>query len=61
MAKKVCKDCKVFYDDKECPMCKSNKVASGWQGRIFVLDASKSAVAKNIGIEKDGEYAIKVR
>ncbi|MBT4446585.1 hypothetical protein HOA92_02545 [archaeon] len=32
-----------------------------WQGRIYVKDAANSHVAKEIGITRKGEYAIKVR
>lgn len=59
--KKVCKDCKLFYEGEKCPNCGSNKTAAGWQGRINIIDAKKSDIASNMGIEKNGEYAIKVR
>ncbi len=32
-----------------------------WQGRIFVKDAENSHIAKEMGIKRKGEYAIKVR
>jgi DNA-directed RNA polymerase subunit E" len=59
--KKVCKSCKRFYEGSECPLCKGNQIGSSWQGRINVLDANKSEIAKKIGIKVKGEYAIKVR
>ena len=59
--KKVCKTCKVFYQKEVCPICKGNQVAGVWQGRINILDANKSEIAKKIGIDTKGEYAIKVR
>mgnify|MGYP006311769527 CR=1 FL=1 len=62
MAKrKVCKKCKMFVNGSECPGCKGNKFSTNWQGRISILDPEKSTIAKKIGIEKKGEYAIKVR
>ncbi|MBD3310370.1 DNA-directed RNA polymerase subunit E'' [Candidatus Woesearchaeota archaeon] len=61
MKKKVCKECKIFVDGNECPICKKNQFSTNWQGRIHVLDANKSEIAKKIGIEVKGEYAIKVR
>ncbi|MBN1156245.1 DNA-directed RNA polymerase subunit E'' [Candidatus Woesearchaeota archaeon] len=61
MKKKVCKSCKLFYDGSECPNCKSSTVATSWQGRLAILDKDKSEIAKKIGIQKEGEYAIKVR
>ena len=59
--KKVCKRCKMFYDGNECPGCKSNQFSTNWQGRINVVSADKSEIGKEMGIEKDGEYAIKCR
>lgn len=59
--KKCCKKCKIFVDGNECPICKGNKFSTNWQGRIFVADAAKSEIAKKIGIEVKGEYALKCR
>jgi len=59
--KNVCKSCKMFYDESECPNCKNSQRATTWKGRINVLDSNKSDIAKKIGIPVKGEYAIKVR
>jgi DNA-directed RNA polymerase subunit E" len=59
--KKVCKNCRYFYESGECPICKSSTTASTWQGRLHILDVSKSKIAEKIGIKVKGEYAIKVR
>jgi len=61
MANKVCKKCKMIVEGSECPVCKSNQFSTNWQGRINVLDANKSEIAKNIGITVKGEYVLKVR
>lgn len=61
MRKKVCKSCKMFYEGDECPICKSSVVATSWKGRVYILDADKSLVAKKMGIKQKGEYAVKVR
>lgn len=61
MKKKVCKKCKYFYEGTTCPACKGNQTAQSWQGRLNVLDANKSEIAKKVGITVKGEYAIKVR
>ena len=60
MAKKVCRMCKLFFEDNECPTCHSAQAANNWKGRLHVLDCSKSMIAQKIGVQKDGEYAIKV-
>ena len=59
--KKCCKRCKIFVEGAACPICKDNKFSTNWQGRIFVVDASKSEIGKRIGIEVKGEYALKCR
>ncbi len=59
--RKVCKSCKVFVKGDECPICKGNQFTESWKGRIFIQDANKSEVAKKIGANVKGEYAIKVR
>jgi len=61
MKKKVCKKCKVFVEGSECPVCKGNQFSTNWQGRLSILDANKSVIAKKIEITSKGEYAIKVR
>jgi len=61
MKKKVCKKCKIFVDGNVCPVCKTNQFSLNWQGRLYILDANKSAISKKIDIEVKGEYAIKVR
>ena len=61
MKKKVCKKCKDFVEGSECPVCKSNQFSTNWQGRLYVVDANRSTIAKKIGITAKGEYAIKAR
>ncbi|PIN81424.1 DNA-directed RNA polymerase subunit E'' [Candidatus Woesearchaeota archaeon CG10_big_fil_rev_8_21_14_0_10_32_9] len=60
--REVCRKTKKFLDD---PNFKEHKPASGtttnWQGRIYVVNPEKSAIAKIMGLEEKGEYAIKVR
>lgn len=59
--KKVCKKCKIFVQGPSCPICKGNQFSDNWKGRVVILDAERSELAKNIGIDVKGEYAIKVR
>ena len=61
MKKKVCKRCRIFVDGGECPLCKGTTFSTNWQGRITFLDINKSMIAKKIGTEVKGEYAIKAR
>ncbi len=59
--KKVCKNCKIFVEGPECPLCKGQSFSNNWQGRIYVVDPNKSEIAVNIGLKAKAEYAIKVR
>lgn len=59
--KKVCRKCKIFVNGSECPLCKGSSFSENWKGRIAVLDAERSEIAKKIGIKSKGEYAIKVK
>lgn len=61
MKKKVCKNCKLFVEGPECPICKGNQFVTNWKGRIAVLDAERSEIAKKIGLKVKGEYAIKAK
>lgn len=66
--KKACKRCRAFVEgdtcpvsDPDCPAIKHGQTSTNWQGRIAVLDANKSDIAKKIGVEVKAEYALKVR
>lgn len=59
--KKVCRKCKIFTDEDLCPICKKDSFGTSWQGRIHFLDVKNSRVAQEMGVDMNGEYAIKVR
>ncbi|MEK6841396.1 MAG: transcription elongation factor subunit Spt4 [Nanoarchaeota archaeon] len=59
--KKVCRKCKIFVDKDVCPICGGNQFTNTYKGRITILNAEKSEIAKKLEIKKDGEYAIKIR
>lgn len=59
--KKVCKKCKLFVKGNECPNCHGTDFYTTWKGRIIILDPAKSEIAKKMGVDKVGEYAIRVR
>ncbi len=61
MKKKLCKRDKLFFTEEVCPRCHAADLATSFQGKINVVDASKSAVAKKAGFHENGEYAIKCR
>lgn len=59
--KKACKSCKMFVEGNECPSCHGQSFSNLWQGRMYIIDANKSEIAKKISVTVKGEYAIKVR
>ena len=59
--KKVCKECKMFVEKDKCPNDGNEKFTDNWKGRIVIIDANKSEIAKKVGIKNKGEYAIKIR
>lgn len=63
MAKKqkACVNCKMVYEGQKCPNCGESLATEGFEGRIFVFNAEESEAAKNMGIEKNGEFAIKTK
>ena len=61
MKKKVCKKCKIFVEGSECPLCHGKEFTETWQGRVYIIDANKSEIAKKIDMGIKGEYAIKIR
>lgn len=62
MAKqKACRLCNTIYEGDKCPKCDSKDYTESFKGRIVVLDAEKSEIAKKINIKDKGNYAIKTR
>jgi len=58
---KVCKKCKIFVEGTVCPICKGNQFSTIYQGKLNILDANKSFIAKKMEIKEKGRYVIKVR
>jgi len=61
MANKICRECKMIYESgNECPNCSSKESSENFKGHVIVFDAEQSEIAKNIGVTKKGNYAIKI-
>jgi DNA-directed RNA polymerase subunit E" len=59
--KKSCTKCKLLVTGSECPICKSKDLSTNWKGRIVILDANESEIAKYMTINAKGDYSIKLR
>ena len=59
---KACKICNKIYDTGDkCPRCDSKESTESFKGRVIVLDAEKSEIAKKLSIKEKGSFAIKTR
>ena len=57
---KACKHCSFITEEDVCPLC-SNPTSKDWQGYVIIIDHSKSEIAKRMGINVNGKFALKVR
>lgn len=60
---KACVNCKILVPLKVeiCPSCGSRDFTEDWEGIVIILDPEKSELAKAMGKDKPGRYALKVR
>ncbi len=58
---KACKICRTVYVGDKCPKCGSKESTDSYKGKIFVINAEKSEIAKKINLNSEGEFAIKTR
>jgi len=59
---KACKSCRyiVHTNDKVCPKC-GGDLSEKFSGLVIVLDAERSEVAKVVGVNVIGSYAVRVK
>jgi DNA-directed RNA polymerase subunit E" len=60
MAKRryVCRNCRRFTSQKECPVCKSRDLSASWKGLVIINDPTDSEIAKDLNIDSPGKYAL---
>ena len=58
---KACLNCKTIYFGDKCTNCGETPATETFKGRMHVFDAEKSEIAENLGINKNGEFAIKLK
>jgi DNA-directed RNA polymerase subunit E" len=57
---KACKHCSFISEGDTCPLC-SNPTSRDWQGYVIIVDHTRSEIAKRMGINVNGKFALKVR
>ena len=61
MAKeKVCKNCKLIFEGNACPSCGKKDISDNFKGKVEIVNSEKSEIAKQLKINKDGLYAIRI-
>lgn len=58
---KACLNCKAIFEGEKCPICGETVVTDSYKGKIYIFNAEKSEVAKNMKLNKNGFFAIKVK
>ena len=61
MSLRACRTCKTITAESVCPNCKGTELSEDYTGLLIVIDAEESQLAKKLKIEKEGQYALKIR
>lgn len=61
MGEKACRDCNFVSEGSVCPNCKSSNFSDDFSGLVIIINPEGSAIARAMGINKRGKYAIRVR
>ena len=59
---KACRNCRAVLegDKKECPFCKNNTFTTFWRGYVVVINPEISEIAKKMGVEREGKFALRL-
>ena len=58
---KACKECRyIVENEKICPKC-SGELSEKFSGMILVIDPERSEIAKVVGLNAAGRYAVRVK
>ncbi len=56
---RACKRCHYLTTEERCPRC-GGETTDSWEGYVAILKVEQSDVAKVLGIEEEGEYALQI-
>lgn len=58
---KACRQCrKVIEEGEKCPICEGTSFTTFWRGYVFITNPEKSEIAKRMGINTPGKYALRL-
>lgn len=58
---KACRQCHVVTVGTLCPKCKTATLSDDYSGVVIIIDPEQSEIAKVMGINERGRYALRVR
>ncbi|MBS7615178.1 DNA-directed RNA polymerase, subunit E'' [Candidatus Bathyarchaeota archaeon] len=61
MVDRACRNCHQISDTNVCPECKSMDLSDDFSGIVVIVDPEHSMIAKIMGINKKGRYAVRIR
>jgi DNA-directed RNA polymerase subunit E" len=61
MSPRACRTCKIITEENMCPICRSTDLSDDFSGLLIILEPENSQLAKKIEIEKEGQYALRIR
>jgi DNA-directed RNA polymerase subunit E" len=61
MVDKACRNCHTVTEANACPECKSTDLSDDFSGIVIIIDPEHSSIAKAMGIQKSGRYAVRIR
>ena len=60
----ACRKCKFIFhgpkDGAKCPKCGAEEVSESFKGKIHVLKAEESEIAKSLKINQKGTHALRL-
>lgn len=57
---KACKACSMITEEDECKAC-GGVTSREWQGYVIIMDHTRSEIARKMGIQSNGKFALRVR
>lgn len=60
----VCRECHLVQESEEpdaCPNCNAQTFTEDWAGYVIIGHPAESEIAREMGVDRPGKYALKVR
>ncbi|MDT7877968.1 MAG: transcription elongation factor subunit Spt4 [Candidatus Caldarchaeales archaeon] len=57
---RACRNCRSLVAGNKCDNCGSTNLTSSYSGLLILISPGNSEIAKLLGIERPGRYALKI-